>query len=138
MKEHTRLLLDKAERAVRAAQILLNADETEFAAGRVYYSMLYTAEALLHERGLVLRKHTAVHAAFGKEFAKSGLLDPKFHRWLLTAFDARLQGDYLVTPQVIAEDVESGLERAQELLATARRFIMEAGSPSPPSTEEGQ
>src|SRR5215217_6184547 len=117
MKEHTSLLLDKAERALRAARVLLGADETEFAAGRAYYAMLYVAEALLYERGLVLRKHSAVHAAFGKEFAKTGLLDPKFHRWLLTAFDARLQGDYLVAPQGMGRDVETGLEQAQEFLA---------------------
>lgn len=80
MKEHTQLLLDKAERAIHAAQVLLDAGETEFAAGRVYYSMLYVSEALLYERGLVLRKHAAVHAAFGREFAKQGLMDPKFHR----------------------------------------------------------
>jgi uncharacterized protein (UPF0332 family) len=74
--------------------VLLEADETEFAAGRIYYAMLCVAEALLYEQGLVFRKHAAVHAANGREFAKPGLLDPKFHRWLLTAFDARLQGDY--------------------------------------------
>ena len=84
MKEHTGLLLEKAEHAIRAA--------TAFAAGRAYYAMFYVAEALLYEHGLVFREHAAVHAAYGKEFARSGLLDPKFHRWLLTAVDARIQG----------------------------------------------
>jgi uncharacterized protein (UPF0332 family) len=123
VKEHTQLLLDKAERAIRAARVLLEADETEFAAGRVYYAMLYVAEALLYERDLVLRKHSAVHAAFGREFAKPGLLDPKYHRWLLTAFDARLQGDYQVVSSVTDQDLETGLEQAQEFLAVARSFL---------------
>jgi hypothetical protein len=32
--------------------------------------MFYTAEALLNEMGLEFNKHGAVHAAFGKHFAK--------------------------------------------------------------------
>jgi uncharacterized protein (UPF0332 family) len=78
MKAGTRQLLEKAGRAIQAADILLAAAGAEFATGRVYYAMFYTAEALLHERGQKFSKHGAVHAAYGKEFAKSGLLDPSF------------------------------------------------------------
>lgn len=134
MREHTRLLLEKTEHAVRAARVLLDAEESEFAAGRVYYAMFYVAEALLYERGLVFRKHTAVHAAYGKEFAKTGQLDPKFHRWLLTAFDARIQGDYQVTPRVTGEDVEMSLDRAKQFLAAARCFLGQGDS----SAEDGE
>ncbi len=50
MKEGTRNLLGKAERAIQAATALLHSVGAEFAAGRAYYAMFYTAEALLHER----------------------------------------------------------------------------------------
>lgn len=123
MKEHTRLLLEKSEHSLRAAEVLLEADEAQFAAGRTYYAMFYVAEALLYEQDLAFRKHSGVHAAFGKRFAKTGLLDAKFHRWLLTAFDARLQGDYEVTPSVSGEDVEKDLERAREFLQAARSLL---------------
>lgn len=76
MKEGTRQLLEKAERAIQAADVLLGGTGAEFAAGRAYYAMFYTAEALLHERDQEFSKHGALHAAYGKEFAKSGLLDP--------------------------------------------------------------
>ena len=81
MKEASRKLLEKADRAIRAAQTLLDSKDAEFAAGRAYYAMFYVAEALLFERGLQFGKHSAVHAAYGKEFSKAGLLDSKFHRW---------------------------------------------------------
>lgn len=45
MKEETRKLLAKAERALHAARALLSAGDTEFAAGRAYYAMLYVAQA---------------------------------------------------------------------------------------------
>jgi uncharacterized protein (UPF0332 family) len=72
MKEGSGKLLAKAHRAIRAAEKLLESDDAEFAAGRAYYAMFYVAEALLYERGLGFGKHSAVHAAFGKEFAKRG------------------------------------------------------------------
>lgn len=44
MKEHARLLLEKADHALRAARILEESDEIEFAAGRLYYATSYVAE----------------------------------------------------------------------------------------------
>ena len=58
MKEPSRNLLDKAARAIHAAEVLLAAGEVDFAAGRAYYAMFYTPEALLYERGLRSRKHS--------------------------------------------------------------------------------
>jgi len=120
MKEGTRRLLDKSERAIQAGRALLDSVGAEFAAGRAYYAMFYTAEALLHERDQQFSKHSAVHAAYGKEFARSGLLDPKFHRWLLNAFAARLQDDYEADIMVSEERVEEMLTEAREFLAAAR------------------
>ena len=94
MTDETRKLLEKAKRALRAAETLQNAGDAEFAAGRAYYAMLHTAQALLRERGFRYRKHAGVHTAFGEHFAKAGLLDAKYHRWLLDAFDERLRDDY--------------------------------------------
>ncbi len=125
MKEGTRHLLEKAERAIQAADVLLVASGPEFAAGRAYYAMFYTAEALLHERDQTFSKHGALHAAYGKEFSKSGLLDPKFHRWLINAFDLRLQEDYDAETLVSSERVEEVLEQARTFLAGARALLRE-------------
>ncbi len=123
MKEATQKLLDKATRAVHAAETLLREGDVDFAAGRAYYAMFYGAEALLHEKGLRFRKHSGVHAAFGEQFAKSGLLDAKFHRWLLDAFDKRIQGDYGVEAVLTDEEVAAMIEQAREFLREARRYL---------------
>lgn len=64
--------------------------------------MFYVAEALLAERDLEFKKHAAVHAAFGEHFAKTRSLDPKYHRWLLDAFDQRITADYRVGAELTA------------------------------------
>jgi len=134
MKEGTRHLLEKAERAIQAAEVLLAGTGAEFAAGRAYYAMFYTAEGLLHERDQEFGKHGALHAAYGKVFAKSGLLDPKFHRWLINAFDVRLQEDYDSETLVSSEQVEEMLEQARTFLAAAREFLSKEEQPELPST----
>ena len=123
MKEESGKLLEKAARAIEAAKTLLKTGSTDFAAGRAYYAMFYIAEALLLEKGLSYSKHSAVHASFGKMYAKDGIVDPKFHRWLLDAFDQRIIGDYGVEAVITQADVEQMIEHAKELLATARRIL---------------
>jgi uncharacterized protein (UPF0332 family) len=125
MKKGTRQLLEKAARAIQAAEVLLAATGAEFSVGRVYYAMFYIAEALLHEHGLKFSKHGAVHAAYGREFAKSGLLDPKFHRWLINAFDLRVQEDYDAESLLTSEHVEEMLKQARTFLAAAQEFLRE-------------
>ena len=123
MKKGTVSLLAKAERAIHAAQVLLDAASPEFAVGRVYYAMFYVAEALLHERDQRFGKHSAVHSAYGKEFAKTGLLNPEFHRWLLRAFEARLENDYGFETTTTAEEVTIMLGQAQTYLDAAQEFL---------------
>ena len=126
MKEGTRNLLDKAARAIRAAEILVREGEREFGAGRAYYAMFYVAEALLHERGIRARSHSGIHALFGQHFAKAGLMDSKYHRWLLGAFDRRLEGDYGFTVAMTQEDVEAMIGQAREFLEEAERMLGDA------------
>jgi uncharacterized protein (UPF0332 family) len=122
MKDETRIFLDKARRAV-AAQTLLKSGSIDFAAGRAYYAMFYTAQALLYEKEIRTRKHSGVHAAFGENFAKTGILDLKYHRWLLDAFDKRIQADYGVEALMTKEDVERMMEQAQEFLNASRKAL---------------
>lgn len=94
MNEYTRKLLDKAIDTIEGAEILLDHKKTDLAAGRAYYALFYVAEALLNEKGLQFKEHGKVIGAYGKEYARTNLLDPKFHRWLRLGFDTRLVSDY--------------------------------------------
>jgi len=127
VKPESRRLLDKAARAIHAAETLLREGDADFAAGRAYYAMFYAAEALLFERGLQFRKHGAVHGAFGEHFIRSGLLDTRFHRWLLDAFDVRIQGDYGVDAVVSLREARDMIDQAGEFLREAERIAATSG-----------
>lgn len=121
MKDLTGRFFEKAARAIATAERLLQSGDADVAAGRAYYAMFYVAEALLAERGLRFRKHGGVHAAFGEHFAKAGTLDPKYHRWLLAAFEKRITADYEVGETIETEEARTLIQQAREFLQAARR-----------------
>lgn len=123
MKEMSLELLGKAERAIRSAERESKAGDTEASTSRAYYAMFYVAEALLFEQGLAFKKHSAVHAAFGKHFAKTGLLNSEYHDWLLEAFENRNTSDYNVGASISADEVALMIQQAQRFLQAARRFL---------------
>lgn len=85
--------------------------------------MFYIAEALLEEKELRFSKHGGVHGAFGEHYVKTGLFDPKFHRWLLNAFDQRIEGDYGTEVIADTEDAEKLIAQAEEFLIAAREYL---------------
>lgn len=123
MREETWKLLEKAERALRAAEVLVRTGDAEFAAGRAYYAMLHTAQALLRQKDLRYRKHASVHSAYGEHFAKSGILDPKFHRWMLAAFSTRIKGDYDIDSEIDMDTATRTVEQARQFLDAAKAYL---------------
>ena len=116
-------MLKKAEESLLAAGILLKQGFTDFAASRAYYGMFYVAEALLFNLGYTYSSHSAVLAAFGKEFARTRLIDPSFHQYLILAQEYRQQGDYSFGPKVTPEQVLEILEWGKRFLEVARKHL---------------
>lgn len=123
MKDYSRKLFEKAMDTLEAAEALLEMDKPDIAAGRAYYAMFYVAEALLHEKELKFSKHSGVHAAFGEQFTKTKILDLKFHRWLLDAFDKRLTGDYSVDANIEKTVAADMINQAKEFLEVAQTYL---------------
>ncbi len=116
-------LLERARESLKAARIMVKESLPNIAASRAYYTMFYIAEALLLTRGLAFSSHSAVIAAFGKEFARLKELDPKFHRYLIASQDTRQVGDYGVEKNVTLDEAEQVIERAQEFLMVAESYL---------------
>ena len=102
MKEETHKLLDKAAHAIRAARLLL-------------------------ENGRPARSHSGVHSLFCELFAKPGRLDSKYHRWMLDAFDQRIEGDYGFDAVLPSEKSREMIEQASEFLIATEAFLSGPG-----------
>ena len=87
-------LLDKAGDSHAAAKVLIDKGFVGFSAAQSYYTMYYLVEAVLLSKGLRFSSHSALIASYGKEFAKTGLQDPKYHRYVIVAQKRRETGHY--------------------------------------------
>jgi uncharacterized protein (UPF0332 family) len=116
-------LLQKVARYLRSAELLVRDGDLDSAASRLYYAMLYLAETLLDTRGIRLSSHQALISAYGQQFAKTGELDPRFHRALITAFNRRRLGDYLAPSGLTVVDIEDMRADAEDFLAATKRYL---------------
>ena len=123
MKDRARKLLDKALDAIEVAEAILDMGKPEMAAGRAYYAMFYIAEALLHEKGLDFNTHGQVIGAYGREFAKTKELDPKYHKSLRAGFDLHITGDYEVDTNITNQLIVIMINQAREFLEAAQNYL---------------
>jgi uncharacterized protein (UPF0332 family) len=115
--------LDYAEESHKAAKALIDGGFIGFSAAQSYYTMFYLAEALLLSKELTFSSHSATIAAFGKEFAKSGLLDPKFHRFLIDAQERREVGHYATERKITDGQALESYQWAGEFKQAVRAYL---------------
>lgn len=62
--------------------------------------------------------------AFGERFSKTRRLDPKYHRYLIDAFDERQTADYDTSADVTRDLVLKIIGWGEEFLEAARKFLL--------------
>lgn len=62
-------------------------------------------------------------ANFGKEFARTKILDPKFHNYLIESQDRRNIGDYEIVFSITNEQTQEMLEWANEFIQAAEIYL---------------
>jgi uncharacterized protein (UPF0332 family) len=116
-------LLVQAQESLAAAKMLHRGGYYGFAAARAYYAMFYVAEAFLLDKGLAFGKHSAVIAAFGEHFTKTGIVPPEFHRYLIRGLQVRHAGDYGKARSVTAEEAALQINLAGQFLDLAAQHF---------------
>ena len=102
----------------------MEADDADFAASRAYYGYFYVAESLLLSKDLRFSRHSQVIAQYGFHFAKTNLLDPRFHRLFDRAFTLRQLADYSADPDILeSQTVRDLIEGRLEFLAAAKEYL---------------
>jgi uncharacterized protein (UPF0332 family) len=85
--------------------------------------MFYAAQALLKSNDIEVVKHSAVESALGYHFAKTGRIDPKYHRMLINARKIREIVDYDIEEEMVEPAVLLKLEDAKEFIALMKAII---------------
>jgi uncharacterized protein (UPF0332 family) len=123
VKKEVQGLLEKADHALEVAEALEQQGFTQDASSKIYYAMFYATQALLKAENIEVVKHSAVESAFGYHFAKTGRIDPKYHRLLINARQIREVVDYDIQEEVIEQTALLKIEEGREFVSVVRGII---------------
>ncbi|MCL4516600.1 MAG: HEPN domain-containing protein [Firmicutes bacterium] len=124
LTEDIRRLLLSAENALKESQALLSLDLYAGAVSRAYYAMFYMASAVLRTKELEFSKHSAVIAAFGQHFVKTGLVPKNYQKLLLDAFDVRQRADDQILLGVSKEMAQSAYNASKSFVEGLKSWIV--------------
>ena len=122
MKE-IKSLIERAEKYLRSAEILLGEGDYESSVSRTYYAMFYLAQAMLLTENLSFSSHKGVISAFGEHFVKTGIFPKEMGRELNRAFEKRQLGDYEYTFVISRTEAEEMLESGKKFLENIVQYL---------------
>ena len=117
--------IENAEEKLEAAEYLLRGGFYNDAASRAYYSMFYSARALLSLKEIYPKAHKGVISKFGLEFVKKGFVEDVYGRALSHAKDRREVADYDIEKNIGEEEAEAIVEDAEKFLERIKRAVRE-------------
>lgn len=127
MKE-IKSLIERAERYLKSAKILLTEGDYESSVSRAYYAMFYSVQAVLLTVNLSFSSHKGVISAFGEHFVKTGIFPKETGRRLNRAFEKRQIGDYeyrfVISEKEAGEILTDGIEFVEMIIRRLKKEEM--------------
>ncbi len=129
-------LLDKAQRALSSAVILLEAGDNDGACNRAYYAMFDAARAALTEGDdpLVVeqaRTHNGLIAQFGLNLVKPGLVSGDLGRAFNRVEELRLIADYKTGEAITEDKARWAVSTSEDFVETMVDLIDQSSAPLP-------
>lgn len=118
---------ERAEKSLKAAQILLKDGLLEDAISRAYYSILHAAKAVLLVEGINVESHRAVRRLFGQHLIQTGKIDEKYSKILAEEQDDRYLADYDVIFSPEKERCLKRVEDAKDFLDAIKSHLKQHG-----------
>ena len=123
MTEEARKLIEKSEHSLEVTEELMSDGYPSDAASNIYYSMFYAAQALMKSEDINVVKHSAVEAAFGYYFVKTGRIEPKFHRMLIDARKIGEIADYDIQEEIVEPTASLKIEEGKAFLSAIKHLL---------------
>ena len=126
MNEYTKYRLELAIERVTATKTLIDNEAYRDSINRSYYAIFTAVRALLSERGVDFKKHSAVIGYFRREYIKTGIFDTKFSDYIGGAFEFRNDCDYEDFVIVSRAEAELQYQHAIEFVEAVKNYLEEA------------
>jgi uncharacterized protein (UPF0332 family) len=117
--------MNRARKALKAAETLLDSELYEDAVSRAYYAVLHAAKAALARRQHGPKSHRGVKQVFGKLLVKNGPIEVEFARVFTEEQDCREFCDYKADFHMAENDARRKIEDAAKFVARIERYLKE-------------
>ncbi len=121
--DNIKLLVEKAKKYLKTAELVLNHGDYDTAVSRIYYSMFYLVKALLLTKNITPKTHSGTINAFSQNFIKNKILLKETGKQFKNAFDKRLQGDYDFTNLLNKEETEGFLKIGKDFISSLLDYL---------------
>jgi uncharacterized protein (UPF0332 family) len=115
--------LDRASKAMDAANLLFDNGFLHDAVSRLYYFLLYNIRALLLSKGLEPKSHEGALRVFGLHFVKEGIFEAKDSHIFSKLMKYREEADYNPS-YIFARDDFLEFKKEAEYLSEKIRFYL--------------
>lgn len=115
--------LERAHETFEEIEIMRQAGKWNGAANRIYYSVFHAVSALFINDGLQSKRHKGSHAMFSQHYVKTGKLPMEYGRFYNNLQTLREKSDYNCFFEVEEQDVNEGMEKAQEFIKAIEDLI---------------
>jgi hypothetical protein len=122
MRKDVQKHFESAETFLRESEHLFSGRFHNGTVDRAYYAMFHAATAALLAKGIERTSHHAIISAFGEFVVKPGLLESKFHRYIIEAFTLRNDCDYLAPFEAEESQAAATLQRAKEFVEACKNL----------------
>jgi uncharacterized protein (UPF0332 family) len=126
-KANIREEIDRANEAVRAANLLFENGFVRDAVSKVYYSLLYSVRALLLTEGLEPKSHEGALRLFGLHFVKPGAFEAKDSHIFSKLMKFREEADYNPSYPFAPEDFVELKGEAEGVIQKMTKYLKSKG-----------
>lgn len=121
--DEEQILLEKAKEKIEVAKDLLQDGHYSDTVSRAYYSMFFSARALLHAKNIHPRTHRGVMVKLGEEYVSKGKISKQLFSEFASAQEEREKADYGLLSNTGKEDAADSIDSAEKFLACAKKIL---------------
>ena len=85
--------LNRAKETLEEAKLSIDNERLLLAANRIYYAVFYAVSALGLKNDFATSKHAQLLSWFNKNFIKTNIIEKRFGKFYLDAFEMRQESD---------------------------------------------
>ena len=123
MRDLTKYRLERSAEFLEESKMLLQNGSFKGSINRSYYAIFTAVRALLAEKEVDFKKHSAVISYFRREYIKLGIFDKKFSDYIGDAFRFRNNSDYADFFIVSREEAEIQCNNAAEFYGAVKNYL---------------